>query len=192
MHSFLTFYYIPFGILQGSHSDSCFPQGYVASIAGRAVANTNKHPTANKFRQFSSPKVFDVIRKGKQNEVLIQHLFQRLVFGGSGGRLSMSSSAMRSTDTFVTDFLPSMRRIVPNGTYIYRLVCLLCCHDYHFLISLFSFLRLQKSIHPWISSTPPSSQGGTTAGNLTHWMHASKRNNGGFRINKKFYEWTIS
>jgi hypothetical protein len=139
MHSFLTFDLILFGILQGSHSDSCFPQGYVASIAGRAVANTNKHPTANKFRQFSSPKVFDVIRKGKQNEVLIQHLFQRLVFGGSGGRLSMSSSAMRSTDTFVTDFLPSMRLIVPNGTYRYIPV--------HWYYSLHSIASVRGTIY---------------------------------------------
>jgi hypothetical protein len=90
-------------------------------LAGRAVANTNKHPTANKFRQFSSPKIFEIMRKRQQNEVTIQHLFKRLwsspgmAYAAGHEHLSLSS-AFGATETLVTDFLPQMRIIFPNGT----------------------------------------------------------------------------
>jgi hypothetical protein len=83
---------------------------YAASIAGRTVAHTNTKPTANKFRQFSTPKVFDVLRKRRENERLLGQLGRRL----SISHLSLSNS-VGCTSTFITETLPHMRNIVPNG-----------------------------------------------------------------------------
>jgi hypothetical protein len=98
---------------QRHRGDSSFPvDGYASSIAGRAVANTNKNPAPNKFRQFSTPTVFDVIRKQRQNQVLVDQLSRRLACS----HLS-ESSTVGHTNTFVTDFLPAMRIILPDGTF---------------------------------------------------------------------------
>jgi cell cycle checkpoint protein len=75
---------------------------YASSIAGRAVANTNIHPAPNKFRQFSRPKVFDVIRNGKQNQILVDQLSRRL------------SKCHCPLSNFVTESLPFVRQIVPQ------------------------------------------------------------------------------
>jgi len=75
----------------------------------RAVANTNKSPTPNKFRQFSSPRVFDVLRYRRRNEMLLRELSKFL-----SGRFMSTTSATAASCAFVTDFLPSMRIIVPN------------------------------------------------------------------------------
>jgi cell cycle checkpoint protein len=75
---------------------------YASSIAGRAVANTNIHPAPNKFRQFSRPKVFDVIRNGKQNKILVDQLSRRL------------SKCHCPLSNFVTESLPFVRQIVPQ------------------------------------------------------------------------------
>ena len=103
--------------LQPNRRDSFFPDGYVASLAGRAVARTNIHPTANKFRQFSTPKSFEVARKRNQNEVCIQQLFKRLWSSSgstSGSQFVSLSSAFSSMDTLVADFLPCLRLIAPD------------------------------------------------------------------------------
>jgi hypothetical protein len=87
-----------------------FLDEYAASVAGRAVAHTNTQPTPNKFRQFSTPKVFDVLRKRRENERLLEQLSRRL----SNSHLSLSNS-VGCTSTFITDTLPAMRMIVPDG-----------------------------------------------------------------------------
>ena len=89
----------------------------MASLAGRAVANTNIHPAPNKFRQFSSPKSFEVARKRAQNEVSIQQLFKRLwSSSGSSSRFQYVSvqSAFGCIKTLVADFLPCLRLIAPD------------------------------------------------------------------------------
>ena len=94
-------------------SDSIFPLEYVSSIAGRAVANANKNPAPNRFRQLSTPKVNDVMRKKRGNDISMLQLCQRLSCGG-GDVLSLGAN-IGSTTHFVVDSLPYMRNIVPGG-----------------------------------------------------------------------------
>lgn len=94
-------------------SDSIFPLEYVSSIAGRAVANANKNPAPNRFRQLSTPKVNDVMRKKRGNNISMLQLCQRLSCGG-GDVLSLGAN-IGSTTHFVVDSLPYMRNIVPDG-----------------------------------------------------------------------------
>ena len=96
-------------------SDSIFPLEYVASIAGRAVANANKNPAPNRFRQLSTPKVNDVMRKKRGNDISMLQLCQRLSCGG-GDVLSLGAN-IGSTNHFVVDTLPCMRNIVPGGEF---------------------------------------------------------------------------
>jgi cell cycle checkpoint protein len=91
------------GIHDGS--SSVFPYDCASSIAGRTVANTNIHPAPNKFRQFSRPKVFDVMRNGFQNQILVDQLSRRL---------STTSCQSSSVSTFVTESLPFVRQISPQ------------------------------------------------------------------------------
>lgn len=96
-------------------SDSIFPLEYVSSIAGRAVANANKNPAPNRFRQLSTPKVNDVMRKKRGNDISMLQLCQRLSCGG-GDVLSLGAN-IGSTNHFVVDTLPYMRNIVPGGEF---------------------------------------------------------------------------
>lgn len=96
-------------------SDSIFPLEYVSSIAGRAVANANKNPAPNRFRQLSTPKVNDVMRKKRGNDISMLQLCQRLSCGG-GDVLSLGAN-IGSTTHFVVDTLPYMRNIVPGGEF---------------------------------------------------------------------------
>jgi len=86
-------------------SSNVFPYGCASSIAGRTVANTNIHRAPNRFRQFSRPKVFDVLRNGKQNQILVDQLSRRL---------STTGCCSSSTTKFVTETLPYLRQITPE------------------------------------------------------------------------------
>ena len=83
-------------------TSSAFPYVCASSIAGRAVANTNIHPAANKFRQFSRPKTFDVIRNRRQNQVLVDQLSRKV------------SRCHCLLPNFVTEALPFLRQISPQ------------------------------------------------------------------------------
>ena len=95
-------------------SDSVFPLEYVSSIAGRAVANANKNPAPNRFRQLSTPKVNDVLRKKRGNDISMLQLCQRLSCGSDC--LSLGAN-IGSTNHFVVDTLPYIRTIVPGGKF---------------------------------------------------------------------------
>ena len=86
-------------------NSSVFPYECASSIAGRTVASTNIHPAPNKFRQFSRPKVFDVMRNGGQNQIIVDQLSRRL------SAISCQSS---SVSKFVTESLPFLRQITPQ------------------------------------------------------------------------------
>eukprot|EP00526_Cylindrotheca_closterium_P014570 CAMPEP_0113629980 /NCGR_PEP_ID=MMETSP0017_2-20120614/15570_1 /TAXON_ID=2856 /ORGANISM="Cylindrotheca closterium" /LENGTH=281 /DNA_ID=CAMNT_0000540413 /DNA_START=6 /DNA_END=851 /DNA_ORIENTATION=+ /assembly_acc=CAM_ASM_000147 len=92
-----------------SRADTSFMEPYAASVAGRTVAETNKNPAPRRFRQFSTPKIFDVLRKRREN----QHLFHQLERRVAGKHLSMSN-AIGQASSFNTDTLPHLRTIVPN------------------------------------------------------------------------------
>ena len=92
---------------------SSFHQTCASAVAGRAVASTNNQPAPNKFRQFSTPKVFDVMKNRTQNQILFDQLSMKLA---SSCHVSLPT-AIGCNDTMVTELLPSMRVIIPNGTF---------------------------------------------------------------------------
>jgi len=92
-------------------SDSIFPLEYVSSIAGRAVANANKNPAPNRFRQLNAPKIFEVTKKKKGNEVSMLQLCKRL---SCGSDILSLGTIVGSTNHFVVDTLPYLRNIVPG------------------------------------------------------------------------------
>jgi cell cycle checkpoint protein len=103
--------------------DGPFPMDYAASIGGRAVAHANIHPAPPKFRQFSAPKVFGVMKKKRENETKIEHLRRRLSTvgrGGVGGADDRETTSIRgnigSANQFVTESLPYFRIVIPQGT----------------------------------------------------------------------------
>lgn len=83
---------------------------YAASVAGRTVAEANNNPAPRKFHQFSTPKIFDVLRKRRENEHQFHHLERKV----AGKHLSLSN-AIGQGYYFLTDTLPHLRTIAPNG-----------------------------------------------------------------------------
>jgi len=92
-------------------SDGPFPLDYASCIGGRAVANANKNPAPHQFRHFSTPKVFDVLRKQRENELKMDQLRKRL---STAGQHISVNSIIGSANQFVTDCLPHMRCILPH------------------------------------------------------------------------------
>jgi cell cycle checkpoint protein len=99
--------------MQRDYSDPTFPGGYVGSIAGRAVATANRHPAPRSFRPLSAPKIFEVIRNQRANEVTMNQLCKRLSVGSE--RIMPLDSNLGGSSTFVADRLPFMRTIIPGG-----------------------------------------------------------------------------
>ena len=96
-------------------ADGPFPNEYASCIGGRAVADGNKNPAPPQFRQFTAPKVFSVMKKNRENEMKIEQLRKRLsVGGGSRSRTSIHDN-IGSAHQFVTDSLPYMRTVIPQG-----------------------------------------------------------------------------
>ena len=99
-----------------------FPMDYASSICSRAVANANLHPAPPRFRQLSAPKVFGVMRKNRENETKIEHLRMRLSAasglcgGGGGGGMTSIRDNIGSAQQFVTESLPYIRIVIPQGT----------------------------------------------------------------------------
>jgi cell cycle checkpoint protein len=101
-------------------ANAIFPNGYVASLAGRAIADANKHPASSTFRALSAPKVFEAYRKARANRLTMLQLCKRLTVGS--GKLSLDAN-IGGSRTFITDHLPLMKIILPNGRYTtYRVV----------------------------------------------------------------------
>lgn len=92
----------------GQQSDGPFPDKYAAFIGGRAVADANKHPAPPQFRQLSAPKVFSVMKNSRENETKIDLLRKRLE--------TSIHSIIGSAQQFITDSLPYMRNVIPQGT----------------------------------------------------------------------------
>ena len=92
-----------------------YPMDYATSLGGRAVADANRHPAPNQFRHFSAPKVFEVMKKSKENEVKMDQLRRRLSVGGE--QIALSEN-IGSAHQFVTDSLPFLKDIIPQGMFI--------------------------------------------------------------------------
>jgi len=86
-------------------NNNIFPYACASSIAGRTVANTNIHPAPTRFRQFSRPRAFDILRNGKENQILVDQLSRRL---------STTECHSSLTAKFVTESLPYVRQITPQ------------------------------------------------------------------------------
>ena len=106
----------------GQTTDGPFPTQYAACIGGRAVADGNKHPAPSQFRQFTAPKVFSVMKKNRENEIKIEQLRKRLSTtmggrgsSGSGKEKTSIHDNIGSAQQFVTDSLPYMRTVIPQG-----------------------------------------------------------------------------
>ena len=93
--------------------DGPFPSGYAACVGGRAVADGNRNPAPPRFRQFTTPGVFAVMRKGRENEGKIERLRKRLSVGVGG--VTCVHDNIGSAQQFVKDSLPYMQTIIPDG-----------------------------------------------------------------------------
>lgn len=92
--------------------DGPFPTEYAACLGGRAVAEGNRRPAPPKFRQLTTPGVFAVTRKARENEGRIDKLRRRL--STCGGGMALLHDDVGSAHQFVTDSLPYMRTIIPQ------------------------------------------------------------------------------
>lgn len=80
------------------------PAAAAISLAGRAVAYANRHPAPRSFRPFSTPKVYDVMRRRRENQGRLERL--------CAGRSSAASAANRAT--LAVDVWPYARTIFPR------------------------------------------------------------------------------
>jgi len=94
-----------------------FPEGYVMSLAGRAVAHANHHPAPSRFRQLQAPKILEIRRKRNDNEHLLKQLQRRMsmISLSSFSPSSATAASHGSFVSFVTDELSFLRNIIPNG-----------------------------------------------------------------------------
>lgn len=95
-------------------SDGPYPIDYASSLGGRSVADANKNPAPSQFRHLTAPKVFDVMKKNRENEHKMEQLRKRLSVGSHTIALNEN---IGSTHQFVTDSLPYLKSIIPQGEY---------------------------------------------------------------------------
>jgi cell cycle checkpoint protein len=82
------------------------------AITGRIVAHTNKHPAPFTFRSFTAPKIYDMVRKRRDNQERIQSYSQGIRLQGSGNKLMIDEHVNASV--FAVDYLPYIRAILPE------------------------------------------------------------------------------
>ena len=100
---------------QRDRGDSIFPSEYACSIASRSVANSNRNPAPTSFRPFSSPKVFEVMRKRRENEDRMQALWKRLSVGSN---MLQISSNIGSSKSLAMHDIAYMSTIIPDGKFV--------------------------------------------------------------------------
>jgi cell cycle checkpoint protein len=103
-------------------TDGPFPMDYASSLGGRAIADANKNPAPSQFRHLSAPKVFEVMNKKRENETKMKQLRKRL----SGSEKIAINDNIGSAHQFVTNSLPFMRNVIPQGERRFC-VCLCVC-----------------------------------------------------------------
>ena len=87
---------------------------YASSLGGRAVPFANKTPAPHRFRQFTAPKVFEVMKKKRENETTMGQLRKRLSIVSQ--QITIDDN-VGSVHRFVTDRLPYMRIVLPHGRF---------------------------------------------------------------------------
>eukprot|EP00956_Cyclotella_meneghiniana_P032530 scaffold89939_cov51-Cyclotella_meneghiniana.AAC.3 len=88
-----------------------FPMDYASSLGGRAIADANRNPAPNQFRRLSAPKVFEVMKKSRENSVKMGQLRKRLSVGCQ--QISVGEN-IGSAHHFITHSLPYLRSIIPQ------------------------------------------------------------------------------
>ena len=101
---------------KGTINDTSYPCGYTTSILSRSVADANKHPMPSKFRQFHAPKVFEVVRKRRENQSKIVHLCKKL--SNKFDYLEIGSPVWASS-SFPLEHFPWLKKIIPDGKISY-------------------------------------------------------------------------
>ena len=79
-------------------------------MAGRAGAHSNRHPASHRFRQFSAPAVFDVMRKRRENAVRLQRIARVDADTEQNPSLALSAA------NFAVDVWPFQRTIQPEAS----------------------------------------------------------------------------
>lgn len=102
-----------------------FPMDYASSLGGRAIADANRNPAPNQFRRLSAPKVFEVMKKGRENSAKMGQLRKRLSVGCH--QIPVVEN-IGSAQHFVTHSLPYLRSIIPQGEFVCKYGC---CLKYH-------------------------------------------------------------
>jgi len=95
----------------GSSRDSSYPDGYAASLCGRAIGDANKHPAPSTFRKLTAPKIYEVMRNRRESESKMEQICKRLSYRSH--LLSMDIN-IRASSSFATDDLPFLKRIIPE------------------------------------------------------------------------------
>lgn len=88
-----------------------FPLDYAVSLCSRAVAHANRHPAPYKFRQLCAPTMYQAFRKRRENRDKYDQFCKRVSFRDYYLTLDINT---RSSEYFATDYLPFMKRIVPD------------------------------------------------------------------------------
>lgn len=91
--------------------DSNFPYSYATSLCSRSVAYSNKNPAPLRFRQLNAPRIYDIIRKGRENQAKYEQVCKRVSRFDCKLMLDINT---RNKSIFVSDFLPYMKMIIPN------------------------------------------------------------------------------
>ena len=85
---------------------------YAVSLCSRAVGDTNKHPAPSKFRQLTAPKMYEIMRKRRENSIKIEQVCRRLSYRDHHVSLDINT---RSPAQFATQELPFIKSIIPEG-----------------------------------------------------------------------------
>lgn len=91
--------------------DSNYPNSYVTSLCSRTVAYSNKNPAPLRFRHLNAPPIYDIMRKGRENQVKYEQACKRVSRFDCHLLLDINT---RDKSKFVSDFLPYIKFIIPH------------------------------------------------------------------------------
>ncbi len=87
---------------------------YSVSLCSRAVGDSNKHPAPTTFRHLTAPKIFETMRKSKDNSNKIEQVCKRLSYRHNHLLLDIN---IRSSSQFASQELPYIKNIIPEGKF---------------------------------------------------------------------------
>ncbi|CAM9945180.1 unnamed protein product, partial [Phaeothamnion confervicola] len=84
--------------------DGEFPSQYAASMAGRAIAATNRRPAPNRLRAFGAPKTFEMMRMRRTNADVVGSFAWRAV-----EEAGLVWAVRNPSEIINTDYVPAVR-----------------------------------------------------------------------------------